>query len=191
MIPRATHQLGSLCDSAFLWKYGLGRVRPFALSLGRLRASGYLKRAATIAELAVQIGVPADALAGTGPALQRGRGRGARTPSSAAASDIYQRHLGDAQKQPNPCVAPLLKPPFYAVAVQPADLGMAAGVMTDADARALRSDGTPIEGLYACGNDMHSVMNGAYPGPGITLGPALVFGVLAARHACGEAASDT
>ena len=63
---------------------------------------------------------------------------------------------------------------------------MAAGVMTDEHARALRADGTPIDGLYACGNDMHSVMNGAYPGPGITLGPALVFGYLAARHACGR-----
>jgi len=78
-----------------------------------------------------------------------------------------------------------VKPPFHAVAVYPADLGMAAGVMTDAHARVLRGDGTVIEGLYACGNDMHSVMNGAYPGPGITLGPALVFGYLAARHAGG------
>ncbi|MCC2635408.1 MAG: fumarate reductase/succinate dehydrogenase flavoprotein domain protein [Ramlibacter sp.] len=42
---------------------------------------------------------------------------------------------------------------------------------------------TALPGLYACGNDMHSVMNGAYPGPGITLGPALVFGYLAAKHA--------
>lgn len=46
-------------------------------------------------------------------------------------------------------------------------------------------DTEPIPGLYACGNDMDSVMNGAYPGPGITLGPALVFGYLAALHACG------
>jgi succinate dehydrogenase/fumarate reductase flavoprotein subunit len=70
--------------------------------------------------------------------------------------------------------------------VRPADLGMAAGVRTDEHARVLAADGQAIPGLYACGNDMASIMNGAYPGPGITLGPALVFGYLAARHACGE-----
>ncbi len=32
---------------------------------------------------------------------------------------------------------------------------------------------------------MQSVMNGAYPGPGITLGPALVFGYIAGRGAAG------
>ncbi len=79
-------------------------------------------------------------------------------------------------------MAPIEEGPFHAVAVQPADLGMAAGIVTDASARVLAADGAPIPGLYACGNDMQSVMNGAYPGPGITLGPALVFGTIAARH---------
>ncbi|MGH7124258.1 MAG: hypothetical protein ACREFI_07795, partial [Stellaceae bacterium] len=37
--------------------------------------------------------------------------------------------------------------------------------------------------LYACGNDMASSMQGVYAGPGITLGPALVFAYRAARHA--------
>jgi hypothetical protein len=32
---------------------------------------------------------------------------------------------------------------------------------------------------------MQSVMGGVYPAPGITLGPGLVFGWLAARHAMG------
>jgi hypothetical protein len=49
----------------------------------------------------------------------------------------------------------------------------------------LDSVGTPIGNLYACGNDMNSIMNGAYPGPGITLGPALTFGYLAAKHMAG------
>jgi hypothetical protein len=47
----------------------------------------------------------------------------------------------------------------------------------------LRADGTPIEGLYACGNDMDSLMAGIYPAPGITLGPAMTFAYVAARHA--------
>jgi hypothetical protein len=34
--------------------------------------------------------------------------------------------------------------------------------------------------LFACGNDIASIMRGTYPGPGITLGSALVFGYRAA-----------
>ena len=49
--------------------------------------------------------------------------------------------------------------------------------------RFIGNDGGPIDGLYACGNDMESVMAGYYPGPGITLGPAMTFGYVAAVHA--------
>ena len=43
--------------------------------------------------------------------------------------------------------------------------------------------GEPIAGLYACGNDASSIFRGTYPGPGTTIGPAMVFGWLAAHHA--------
>jgi predicted oxidoreductase len=82
----------------------------------------------------------------------------------------------------NPCVAPIERPPFYTLRIYPADLGTAIGLRTDAHARVLRKDGTAIAGLYACGNDMGSIMNGHYPGPGITLGPALTFDYIAGRH---------
>jgi len=95
---------------------------------------------------------------------------------------IYQRHLGDAGHSPNPCVAPIEHAPFYALRIHPADLGTAVGLQTDADAQVLNRNGVPITGLYACGNDMGSIMNGNYPGPGITLGPALTFGYIAGRH---------
>src|ERR1700736_6494420 len=66
--------------------------------------------------------------------------------------------------------------------IYPADLGTAIGLRTDCHARVLRKDGAVIAGLYACGNDMGSIMNGNYPGPGITLGPALTFGYIGGRH---------
>jgi succinate dehydrogenase/fumarate reductase flavoprotein subunit len=171
-----------ICDRRFMWKYGLGRVKPFALSVAADVSSGYLKRAVTLASLARALGIPeqrfvatvaafnADAVAGVDKEFGRG-------------TTIYQRHLGDGEHTPNPCVAPIGAGPFYAVAVYPADLGMSAGIITDARARVLDHGGAPIPGLYACGNDMDSLMAGAYPGPGITLGPALTFGYIAARDA--------
>lgn len=47
----------------------------------------------------------------------------------------------------------------------------------------LGENDAPIVGLYAVGNDMHSIMGGVYTAPGITLGPGLVFAYQAARHA--------
>ncbi|MDR5785399.1 FAD-dependent oxidoreductase [Caballeronia sp. LP003] len=174
-----------ICDKRFLWKYGLGRVRPFALCTQRYIASGYLKRARTLDALADSIGAPRGALRATMTRFNADAREG-RDSEFNRGGDIYQRHLGDGDHGPNPCVAPIEHAPYYAIAVYPADLGMAAGIVTDEHARVLRDDGSAIDGLYACGNDMHSVMNGAYPGPGITLGPALVFGVLAAHHALGH-----
>jgi 3-oxosteroid 1-dehydrogenase len=87
--------------------------------------------------------------------------------------------------KPNPCLAPLDKPPFYAVALFPGDLGTKGGLVTDEHARVLREDGSPVEGLYATGNTSASVMGDTYPGPGSTLGPAMTFGYIAAMHARG------
>ena len=50
---------------------------------------------------------------------------------------------------------------------------------TDVHARALRDDGSVIEGLYAAGNVSAPVMGHTYPGPGGTIGPAMAFGYLA------------
>ena len=72
--------------------------------------------------------------------------------------------------------------PYYAVAVRPVPIGTTVGLRIDRDARVLDAAGIPIEGLYASGNDMASITRGAYPGPGSTIGPGIVFGYLAARH---------
>jgi len=171
-----------ICDRRFLWKYGIGRVKPFTVSVAADIASGYLKRASTLAFLAEALGVPAGTLVATVETFNEDARKGVDRQFGRG-SNIYQRHLGDAEHKPNPCVAPIEKSPFYGVAVYPADLGMSAGLLTDETARVLARGGSVIPGLYACGNDMNSLMEGAYPGPGITLGPALTFAYLAARHA--------
>ena len=173
-----------LCDRKALWTYGLGWVKPFALSLREPIESGYLARADTIAGLAGRIGVDGDRLARTVADFNVGAAQG-RDPAFGRGETAYQRHVGDPDHTPNACVAPIVTPPYYAVMLWPADLGTAAGLVTDASARVLGADGVAIRGLYACGNDMCSFVRGAYPGPGITLGPALTFGYLAARAIAG------
>jgi len=110
------------------------------------------------------------------------------TASPGQGIHMHRNVIFNGDHAPNPCVAPIVTPPFYAVQLWPSDLGTAAALVTDASARVLDGSGTPIKGLYACGNDMSSMMRGAYPGPGITLGPAIVFGFLAARDIVEKAA---
>lgn len=180
-----------ICDRAFLWAYGLGRIKPFTRGYRRHVASGELIEAPDIAELATKIGVKPSALTAT-IANYNADAKEGRDGEFGRGSTVYQRHLGDLCHKPNPCVAPILRAPFFAMRIHPADLGTAIGMKVDAQARVLREDGTPIAGLYACGNDMGSIMNGNCPGPGIMLGPALTFGYIAGRHLAegsGEASS--
>jgi succinate dehydrogenase/fumarate reductase flavoprotein subunit len=170
-----------ICDRRFLWDYGLGRIRPFTRRYRRYVASGELIEATDIAQLAARIGVKPTTLTATIVNYNADAEEG-RDPEFGRGSTIYQRHLGDISHKPNPCVAPITRAPFFAMRIHPADLGTAIGMKVDAQARVLRADGTSIAGLYACGNDMGSIMNGNCPGPGITLGPALVFGYIAGRH---------
>ena len=69
--------------------------------------------------------------------------------------------------------------------VYPGDIGTACGIAANRHAQAIDDAGRPIAGLYVAGNDMQSVMGGACPAPGITLGPALTFGWVAGRHLAG------
>jgi succinate dehydrogenase/fumarate reductase flavoprotein subunit len=170
-----------ICDRRFLWNYGLGQIRPFSRRINHFVKRGELIEAATFDDLATAIGVKPAILKSTVYGYNE-HARAGRDPAFGRGTTIYQRHLGDPSHSPNPCVAPIEQGPFYALRIFPADLGTAIGLQTDIHARVLRPDGSPITGLYACGNDMGSIMNGNYPGPGITLGPALTFGYIAARH---------
>ena len=189
---QAMHAAGAIpayliCDRVFVQRYGLGFVRPSVkglealAGLSRYVRCGYLHEADSLAELARELGIDADNLAQTvarhnqfartGEDLEFGRG-----------SQAYSRYLGDPDSRPNPCLAPIETPPFYAVKLYPGDIGSACGLRTNANAQVLAADAAPIEGLYACGNDMNSIMMGNYPAAGITLGPALTFGYVAGCH---------
>ena len=169
-----------ICDSRFLRKYGLGLVRPGPMPLGRFLRSGYLVRANAIPELARLLDVPGQALEQTIANSNR-YARSGIDDEFGKGSTSYNRYLGNSDHGPNPCLGPIADAPFYALKIYPGDIGTSLGLRTDADARVLDADNVPIAGLYACGNDMNSVMAGAYPSGGITLGPALTFGYLIGR----------
>ena len=168
-----------ICDHHHLREYGLGAVAPFPLPIGKHLRSGYLKRGDSLEDLAQRIGVApqglraqverfnADALTG----VDRDYGKG---------STAYNRYQGDSLVKPNPCMAPIVNGPFYAIRVVVGEIGTFAGLATDAECRVIRQDRRPVEGLYAVGNDSASIMGGNYPGAGITLGPAVTFGYVAA-----------
>lgn len=167
-----------VCDSVFLKRYGMGLVRPQTPSLSRFLRAGYLKQAPTVEALADVIGVPREALADSVARMNRAAASG-DDPDFGRGRSAYDRYLGDAAHQPNACLGPIATGPFYAVQITPGDIGSATGIEVDAKARVVNGDGVPIAGLFACGNDMNSIMGGTYPAAGITLGPALTFGYIA------------
>ena len=95
----------------------------------------------------------------------------------------YDRFYSDPLVRPNPNLGTIERGPFQALKIYPGDLNTKGGLVTDEWARVLRKDGSPIEALYAAGNNTASVMGHTYPGPGSTIAPAAVFGYLGALHA--------
>jgi hypothetical protein len=157
-------------------------IRPGGGDIGRYLTDGYLVSAETIAGLAVMIGVDADGLEATVDRFNGLAETGIDVDFHKGETD-FERFYGDPGRQPNPCLGGILAAPYYALAIWPAETACTVGLATDADARVIDRNRKCITGLYACGNDMASIMDGEDPGPGATLGPATVFGYLAARAA--------
>jgi hypothetical protein len=186
---RAMYRTGNVpawlvCDRRFLWRYGLGMVRPMTLRLKRFVSMKYLYEEKSIEALAGAIGVDPAGLAET-VRRQSAFARSGVDEDFGKGSNPYDRANGDAAHTPNPCLGPIETPPFYAVRVEPTPLATSLGLLTDEHARVLDKEGRPVSGLYAVGNDMHSVMGGEYPGAGAQLGPGMTFAYLAVRHALG------
>jgi len=170
-----------IVDKRFRGKYPLSPMIP-GYTPKKFIENGYVKAGNTIEELAGKCGIDAAGLAGE---LRRFN----EFAAAGKDSDFHkgetpsERYFGDPAVKPNPCLGAIDTPPYYAVELWPGDIGTNGGLRTDASARVLRQDGTPIAGLYAAGNCTDAITGNMYPGAGATIGISMVFGYIAARHA--------
>ena len=190
--PQEIGYLGAVAAAGVIGFIGNEVVAVFRIRVGReiqsaaLIADGYLKTAGSLPALAAQLGIDGDGLAET-VARMNGFAETGVDSDFHRGETVYECANGDASHGPNPTLGRIGTAPYYAVALWPGDIGAATGLATDDRARLLDAAGQPIPGLYACGNDMQSIMGGVYPGPGITIGPAITFGFIAGTDAAARA----
>lgn len=170
-----------ICDRKFIFRYGVGVVRPFGLGLRRHIRSGYIKVGRHPSELAAALGCDAPHLSNTLQTYNEGVTNS--RDSFGKGSNIYNIYNGDPLCKPNPCLAPISSNDLCAIEIWPAAAGSAVGLAVNEDGQVLDCANRTISGLYAAGNDMASIMRGTYPGPGITIGPAITFAYRAVKHA--------
>jgi len=169
-----------IADHHTVRRYGIGIVRPSPMPLRSHLRSGYLLSGGTIAELAMQAGISSDTLERTVEGFNRSACAGVDSEFNRGQTAFELRN-GDPKVTPNPCLAPIINPPFYAIRILPGDFSTLAGLRTDENARVLDSLSRPIPGLYAVGNDAASLFGGNSAAGGSTLGPALTFGFIAGK----------
>ena len=176
----------AIMDSQFIKQYMLAGTMPGSKKPATWFDTGFLKKADTIEELASMIAIDPPALRGT---VERFNGFVANNHDDdfGRGDRAYDRWLGDPFHDKNPSLGAISAGPFFAMAVVPGDVGTYGGVVTDAQARVLREDGSAIAGLYATGISTASVMGRVYPGAGASVGPSFVWGYVAANHALGTA----
>ncbi len=171
-----------ICDSTFIWKYGLGMIRPMTPNLKKYITNGYLiakqqskssqrswawilQHYATPLRFIIIMQPPESTTNFT-------RAKTFMTSLTATlnifpipASPRWKRHL----TFPFAFIRPRLARAWVSAANENAEV--------------MSTEGIAIKGLYSCGNDMNSIMGGHYPGPGAQLGPGMTFAYIAARHA--------
>ncbi|MEV4670511.1 FAD-binding protein [Actinomadura sp. NPDC049382] len=166
-------------------RYPFAQILPGAPIPKAFYDKGIAFKADSLEELAGKIGVPADALADTVQKFN-GYARAGKDPEFGRGDSAYDRYYGDPNLK-NPNLDVIEGGPYYGFRMEVGDLGTKGGLVSDEHARVLREDGSVIEGLYVTGNSSASVMGNEYAGPGATIGPSIVFGYIAARHAAGKA----
>lgn len=174
-------------DSRFRRRYPLSFRRP-GISPKKLKTRDFTVKARTLEELAAKCGIDAAGLRSTVDRFNGFATRGVDEDFHRGEGD-HEKWYGDDANRPNPCLGPIERPPFYAVALYPGDVGTSGGLVCDERSRVLRPDGTPIEGLYASGNATASVMGRTYPGAGASIGASMIFSYIAAQDVAGRRAA--
>jgi 3-oxosteroid 1-dehydrogenase len=171
-------------DHTYRSKYPLGGMLP-GITPKRYLDNGFVTKADTLEALAAHVGIDPVGLAETVSRFNDMAVNG-KDEDFGKGENAFDQFAGDPDVEPNPCLAPLARPPFYAMTLYPGDLGTKGGLLTNEHAQVVRDDGTVIAGLYAAGNSSACVMGNFYPGAGGTIGPAMTFGYIAAMHAAGR-----
>ena len=171
-------------DNRFRNKYPFG-LMPAGMTGKKYLNSGYIIKAQSIKELAQKLNITPANLEKTVNRFNKMANEGKDTDYHKG-ENAYDRYYGDPSVKPNPCLFSLGKAPYYAVKLYPGDIGTKGGVMTDEFGRVLNTNSEVIQNLYAVGNTSASLMGNSYPGAGGTIGPAMVFGYLAALHISGQ-----
>lgn len=172
-------------DMRYRQSFPMGPLLPLVpdwLQAGAVKT--IMKKGRTVEELATAMGVDPATLAITIARFNKGAAVG-EDPDFHRGEAAYDKMYGDYRHQPNPCLRPLTEAPFYAMPIYPGDIGTNGGLVTNAKAQVVDAQGQPIAGLYAVGNSAASAMGESYPGAGVTIGPAMTFGYIAARDMTG------
>ncbi len=173
-------------DAKFRYNYPMGPLMPSQIAPDRKSWLGKVYwKDETLEGLAKQINVDAAGLKKT-VEVNNQYAQSGKDKDFDKGSNVFDCYYGDCNVKPNPCLAPILKAPFYAMRIDAGDIGTKGGLLTDKDARVLDQNNQPIEGLFCIGNNSASVMGTAYPGAGGTLGPAMTFGFRAANFIAGK-----
>jgi len=145
----------------------------------------WVLQADTLEGLAVQAGINAAALQRTVERFNRHAAQGRDPDYHRGESLMDTLGSGDAADT----LRPLTEGPYYLAEISPADLGTSGGLRVNGKAQVVDVFDQPIPGLYASGNTAGVGGPGAlYGGGGGTLGPAMTFAYIAARHAAGAEA---
>ncbi len=173
-------------DYRYRHSYPVGPLLPIMpdwLQRGEVRS--ILKKGRTVEDLAIAMGVDPARLVATMTRYNEFAANG-EDPDFRRGEAAYDKMYGDPSVAPNPCLRPLVKAPYFAMPIYPGDIGTNGGLKTNHMAQVVGTDGKPITGLYAVGNNAASAMGESYPGAGVTIGPALTFGYIAAKQITGS-----